>query len=647
MQSKILFIILMLLLPVGMATADTLTFEHPRDTLTYNYDSFNMTVDLSVTGINFGLSCDEITQAFVFDMFGTDNTPFGTDVNDDGWIGQPDVDAVALHYSETGDPFWIPEDVDGSGDVGASDISYLALTQDMESGAERIDVYVNTSVSDVFGASSDTTIAYRTQTLTVNGTYLFEFDKETFAFDKKEYTVYSEMIAGNGNITASDTVGFNFSGEASQEFHFSVGNCDPPHLDLYASRAIHGATFEITGNLSDSFIGVITDDSIARNIIAVGFPSVAPDITGDNLTWQFKSLNTNAFEVMQGYYIYVGILTTGTEYTTTNTVVTSIDDTCYNVVFSMDDYKRGTDVKESTSEDLDYVGVGWYFETFIPLNDDGSTWTPPNQDNSFGDMVRSWANDADAWGGEDHTLPWFPVALGIIFVIIAMLIPLGFAIKFNVTIPSLVYGVAMTVGVCLATIVELFAWWMLIAYCVIIALTLVTKYKDNMVEAWETVQGRPLQTALGYAEVSKSSLATGIVREASGIGKLLKRKKKGVSVKGDIFVPEGKRISRAGKPKAGRYSPRSKEVSRTTSRAGKPTGSTYAPDMFSTKQKKKIMRGNGSSKLVRVRGMTKAERDNLHPEKIKKEREARSQSNYYKNIREFAKKKQKVKGGKR
>jgi hypothetical protein len=104
-------------------------------------------------------------------------------------------------------------------------------------------------------------------------------------------------------------------------------------------------------------------------------------------------------------------------------------------------------------------------------------------------------------------MPWFKTVVGIIVCIIILCLPLGFALRTDIELPTFVYGIAVTVGVFISFGLELFSLWILVLYCVIIIFTIVINYRENLIEAYEYVRGRPVKTQIGFQSLEDTGTA--------------------------------------------------------------------------------------------------------------------------------------------
>jgi len=77
-------------------------------------------------------------------------------------------------------------------------------------------------------------------------------------------------------------------------------------------------------------------------------------------------------------------------------------------------------------------------------------------------------------------LPWGHLIIAFIIIIVCMLVPLSFAIRMDITIPNLVYGVSGFFGFMIATGIGLLEFWMLLILIIGVVLTIVFKYREEM-----------------------------------------------------------------------------------------------------------------------------------------------------------------------
>jgi hypothetical protein len=260
-----------------------------------------------------------------------------------------------------------------------------------------------------------------------------------------------------------------FSVSAIFTYTITENTCDPPNMDTGASRVIgRGVYFNVTsidvGDPNATFMldALLTDATDDRNIIDHETYSINAN---SSILIMFK----NVIDWNQSYFVYVGIKTTGTIYTSTNTQLVTSDGATIIATFSADDTEDDTDVEFGTSENIDFYGFYFYFEPgfhnsgYVP-----GTPTP----GVLGQMVRSYGNSIG--------VPYFYLIIAFLIAAIISLLPFSIALQYDLNMPNFVYGIFIAVGVTLDFGIGLLDLWMFGMFVLFVCLSVILRYQENI-----------------------------------------------------------------------------------------------------------------------------------------------------------------------
>jgi hypothetical protein len=384
--------------------------------------------------------------------------------------GTVDSDDITEHYGETGTPGWILADLNDDGQVNYLDLS-------------------------VFVSQSN---------------YPHTYDNANATFS----------IGGAGKLWLHE---------------ISFKSFDP---DAYNLKALHvmrdGFRWKMTSNSSSETVYVFLTDGVTRGLIAYGTRSVSYTNNGTfnyldkGVTWhmyQGKTSNGNVtyYQPRSPYYEYVGVCTDPGSYTWAGTRVTMLDATgvggdTRELNFSMDNYNVGTPIyHNSVAKSRDFQGYFTYFETMPAPGEVISIGGTHGQASWMG-MVRGYFTS--------FGMGWMVYLLGFIIVCLFVGSTYSFARKFNISVPNYIYVLMGTVGITAAWIIGFFDTWIYIFFIVILAFSLVLRYREPIEQALRIREIGAI-TKAEEAEVGYiGSLKKASKRIGKDVGVIVKRRRR-------------------------------------------------------------------------------------------------------------------------
>jgi len=393
------------------------------------------------------------------------------------------------------------------------------------------------------------------------------------------------------------------------DYEVTVWDCDPPNLDMRAIRVIgRGVEMNISGTYSadenHSFIlyCFLTDSSDDHNLKAWTTIEVTSTPT-------LYTLGKDTLDFNSSYFLFVGV-PIGT-YTTDNTGFISDDGSVMVNTFSTAGYDKGSDVSIGTGEANDYIGCYLFFEpgfydSYYPVGIPGLS--------SFGSMLITY--------GDYIGIPFFYLLIAFLITAIITCIPLSFSLRHDINLPNFIYGACICAGVSLTYVLGIIFLWQFGLFVVFTVFTIIIKYKDTL-EATVPWRGKHMgEIKLSpYGSVKKTE---GI---ASGISHRIKRPL-GVTTPEWDWMPEHHEISQA--------SPRQidSDFNVVYDNAKE---RQLRQDLQRERESKGLGYPSSSTSKVTWRGLTDAEHDALHPERMKKTR--KYWKDYYETMEEVMKKK--------
>lgn len=298
-----------------------------------------------------------------------------------------------------------------------------------------------------------------------------------------------------------------FSVSAIFTYTITENTCDPPNMDTGASRVIgRGVYFNVTGidvgdpNATFMLDALLTDATDDRNIIDHETYSINANST---VIVMFK----NVIDWNQSYFVYVGIKTTGTVYTTTNTQLVSADGATIIATFSADDTEDNTDVEFGTSENIDYYGFYLYFEP--GFHNSGYIPGAPTP-GALGLAVRAYGNSIG--------VPYFYLIIAFLIAAIIGLLPFSIALQYDLNMPNFIYGIFIAVGVTLDFGIGLLDLWMFGMFVLFVVLSVILRYQEQVQKLISHTQtNKNVEVATKpFTSITKGILGVG-ARGASGL----------------------------------------------------------------------------------------------------------------------------------
>ena len=488
-------VVFFMAMPVALG-AGTFEITHPEEGRIYSLDYLQTYTDVNVSFqfnhlidayyLNFDLVCDDIDSSdygnvvyrYTTDIVGSYEYNASMDGDGDGIVEWYDdlLPCFTTYYGATCAGVGCPSccdtcDLNGDGVVNALDFSLATVA-----GTELY--YFNFSVNWT--------------------SYPFDSAQYHFAYSLYNQTDHLQESGSGGN--------FYSGGTKTYDYHFSIMECYPAHLNYYGNIPLNGCTFKVLSNRDETHaLDIISawfadnpwtaGNYMYRQLQSYGTRQVFYQNEDNEPLWQSFVHKGDIFKANYPYYVYYGVRYGAGVYSTVfnseNTHFTVMDASCYPTNFSVTRIADPYHVHEDHTKNWKWIGVGRYFETMTGDDDNPLTgWqlhTPRPDADSFGDMIDAWATDPTAWGGEPP-MPWFKTIVGIIICVISICIPLGTAIRYDLEIPNFIYGIALTVGMFGAFALELFEIWHVATYLIMVIFTLVYMYRETLFSAVGIVQ---------------------------------------------------------------------------------------------------------------------------------------------------------------
>jgi len=263
---------------------------------------------------------------------------------------------------------------------------------------------------------------------------------------------------------------FLFTPVVSADYSITVNYLDPVNLDVQASRTIgRGIQINMTGNDDIIVYFLLTYADTDREIIdtttrAVNATAYNYTVFNDKIMWNYS------------YLLFVGVLLDDDpEYTDTNFTLDCSNFSVINLVFSADDLEDGTGVQLDDSDALDFLGFYIYFEPgfydqYYSFDEPGGT--------NLGTLIIEYGEWLTTETGINFD--WFYLLIAFLIIAIFCFVPLGFALKYDFSLPNFMYGIFIICGSVINQAVGLFSLWMTILVVLVVIFAIVIRYRDNI-----------------------------------------------------------------------------------------------------------------------------------------------------------------------
>jgi hypothetical protein len=177
---------------------------------------------------------------------------------------------------------------------------------------------------------------------------------------------------------------------------------------------------------------------------------------------------SNNFAFNNSYFIYYGIRLSGA-ITSSNIAVDTLDPSMSSVAFSTSSLTSAGTLGNDFSLAYDFVGSSVYFECpFMGSSAFELNWAP----GTLGNDVRNY--------GDSIGFPFLYIIVAIILVAVCALLPLWFAMKFDLNIPNFLYIIFISIGVIIDYGINLLDLWMVVMYFILLFLSITLSYKDEI-----------------------------------------------------------------------------------------------------------------------------------------------------------------------
>lgn len=304
-----------------------------------------------------------------------------------------------------------------------------------------------------------------------------------FPFDWRNYTI-NVYYYNNGTLFDSVSFGID-NGTYSTGLRICFRACDPWYLDMHAAHVLNinkpGHMYVTTNDYDTrSMAFFVTDLNRRIQGFTTGL-SVNYSVLNNCIVWRYFSYNPRFYHINTPYNVYAGF--------SSATMNVSTDDTCINMtafscpaIISI----NVSTISEDASQAIDYTGMMIYFETYPGTGESSTGWWT-GQDNSIGDMINAY--------GDSMGMPYFGLVIAFIIIIICVMTPLGVSIRYNLSFPNFIYAIMSSIGIVISTFLELMAVWMCAVFFTAMIITIVTKYKDSLTDAYHLVTAQPERLA--------------------------------------------------------------------------------------------------------------------------------------------------------
>lgn len=330
-----------------------------------------------------------------------------------------------------------------------------------------------------------------------NGTYNFLIDEEQFPFSRMDYdinfsvspywktngtylgtnasaTIYSVSLEGADSVSRNNRIVFRHHIPSASVLDagtlvvndgtsvnvsclgYGLAGCSYLDLDLYV---------------------FITDTKFPRNLLGYRVVPVSYQTFDTTGLWNSYEVNisdiavtcgSNNFAFNHSYYIYYGVRLTGSV-TALNTAVDTLDPSMSSVAFSTSSLTSAGTLMNDISLTYDFVGSSVYFECpYMGSSAFTFNWAP----GTLGNDVRNY--------GDSIGFPFLYIIVAIILVAVCALLPLWFAMKFDLNIPNFLYIIFISIGVVIDYGINLLDLWMVVMYFILLFLSITLSYKDEI-----------------------------------------------------------------------------------------------------------------------------------------------------------------------